>query len=102
VPATTVDSFITHVNGDALALCWGSLHVTLAAPPSTAEQVAVWKGTTKVAEALSANGVPATAVVHKPSCFSSNSEDLTVTVTAVAAAGQASAQDFTLTRDGGW
>lgn len=102
VPASASDSFITHVTGDALRLCWGSLHVTLTAPAHTAEQLTVWKGTTKVAEAVSANGTPATSTIHKPSCFAADSEDLRVTVTALAATGGASASDFTLTRDGGW
>jgi hypothetical protein len=102
VPASATDSFATRVSGDALSLCWGTLHVTLTAPAGAAEQVTVWHGTTKVASALSANGTPATAAVNKPSCFGSDSEDLTVTVAAVAATGAASATDFTLTRDGGW
>ena len=102
VPASTTDSFVTHVSGDALNLCWGSLHVTLTAPAHAAEQLTVWNGATKVAGALSADGTAATATVHKPSCFASDSEDLRVTVTAVAATGGASATDFRLTRDGGW
>jgi tRNA A-37 threonylcarbamoyl transferase component Bud32 len=102
VPESAVDSFSTHVSGSSLHLCWGSLHVTLTAPPHTAEQVTVLKGTTQLAQALSADGVPATATVHKPSCFGADSEDLTVTVVAAAATGGASASDFTLTRDSGW
>ena len=76
--------------------------MTLTVSPQTAEQLTVWKGTNKVADALSANGRPATATVHKPSCFSGDSEDLRVVVTALAATGGASAQDFTLSRDSGW
>jgi hypothetical protein len=102
VPASATDSFSTHVSGNALHFCWGSLHVTLTAPVHTAEQLSIWKGTTKVGQALSADGNPATATVAKPSCFGANSEELTVTVTAVAATGAASASDFNLTRDGGW
>ncbi len=102
VPASATDVFATHVSGDVTNLCWGSLRVTLTAPPQTAEQLTVWKGTNKVADALSANGRPATATVHKPSCFSGDSEDLRVVVTALAATGGASAQDFTLSRDSGW
>jgi hypothetical protein len=102
VPASARDDFVTHVSGDVLNLCWGSLRVTLTAPARTAEQLTVWKGTSKVADAVSANGTPATATVHKPSCFASDSEDLRVSVTAVASTGGASASDFTLTRDGGW
>jgi tRNA A-37 threonylcarbamoyl transferase component Bud32 len=102
VPESAVDSFPTHVSGSSLDLCWGSLHVTLTAPPRTAEQVTVFKGTTQLAQALSANGVPATVTVHKPSCFGADSEDLTVKVMAAASTGGASATDFTLTRDGGW
>jgi hypothetical protein len=102
VPLSASDSFMTHVSGSFLDLCWGSLRVTLIAPNATAEQLTVWNGTKKVGAALSANGTPATAVVHKPSCLSGDKEDLKVTVTAVAATGGASAADFTLTRDGGW
>jgi hypothetical protein len=102
VPPSVSDSFRTHVSGNSLNFCWGSLHITLTAPARTAEQLTVSKGTTKVATALSANGAPATAAVHKPSCFGADSEDLLVTVSAVAATGNASANDFTLTRDGGW
>jgi eukaryotic-like serine/threonine-protein kinase len=102
VPASARDSFPTHVSGDALNLCWGSLHVTLTAPVRTAERLTVWNGASEVASALSADGAPAVATVHKPSCFGSDSEDLRVTVEAVGAAGGSSAKDFTLTRDGGW
>jgi hypothetical protein len=101
VPASVSDSFGTHVSGDALNFCWGALHVTLTAPPQTAERLTIWQGTTKVAEALSA-GLPATATVSKPSCFGADAADLQVRVAVVAATGGASAQDFTLTRDGGW
>jgi hypothetical protein len=102
VPMAAQDSFTTHVRGDALALCWGSLHVTLTAPARTAEQLTVWKGATRLADAISTDGAPATATIDKPSCFGGDSEDLQVTVTALAATGAASASDFTLTRDGGW
>jgi len=102
VPASASDSFRTHVSGDALNFCWGALHVTLTAPPQTAERLTIWHGTTKVAEALSAGGLPATATVSKPSCFGADTTDLQVRVSVVAASGGASAQDFTLTRDGGW
>jgi hypothetical protein len=102
VPPSASDSFRTHVSGDALNFCWGALHVTLTAPPQTAERLTIWHGTTRVAEALSAGGAPATATVSKPSCFGADTTDLQVTVTVVAANGGASAQDFTLTRDGGW
>ena len=61
VPASASDAFITHVKGDALALCWGTLHVTLTAPAGTAERLTMWRGDTTVASALSADGVPATA-----------------------------------------
>jgi len=66
VPASARDDFLTHVSGNALNLCWGSFHVTLTAPARTAEQLTIWKGTSKVADAVSANGAPATATVHKP------------------------------------
>ncbi len=49
VPASALDSFNTHVSGDALNFCWGALHVTLTAPAQTAERLTVWHGTTKVA-----------------------------------------------------
>jgi hypothetical protein len=102
VPASALDSFSTHVSGDAFRFCWGSLRVTLTAPAHTAEELTLWKGTTKLADALSADGTPATATVAKPSCFGADSEDLRATVAAVAATGGASAADFTLTRNGGW
>ena len=102
VPVSASDAFTTHVSGDALDLCWGSLHVTLTAPARTAEELTVWKGTTRVADAISTNGTPATTTIDKPSCFGADSEDLRVTVTALAVTGAASANDFTLTRDGGW
>jgi hypothetical protein len=102
VPQSARDSFRTHVSGDALNFCWGALHVTLTAPPQTAERLTIWDGSTKLAEALSADGAPATATVSKPSCFGADSADLQVVVTVAAATGGASAQDFTLTRDGGW
>ena len=102
VPASASDSFGTHVSGDAFNFCWGALHVTLTAPAQTAERLTIWKGTTKVADALSAGGLPATATVNKPSCFGADPQSFQVTVTVVAATGAASAQDFTLTRDGGW
>ena len=102
VPASAIASFTTHVSGNSFNFCWGALHVTLTAPAHAAEQLTVWKGTRKVADALSADGSPATATVGKPSCFGADSEDLTVTVSVVAATGAASASDFTLTRDGGW
>ena len=102
VPPNTTDSFPTHVAGHALDLCWGALHVTLTAPAGTAERLQVLQGTTVVASALSADGTPATASVAKPSCFGSDSEELTVTVTGVAATGAAADTDFTLSRDAGW
>jgi hypothetical protein len=102
VPVSASDTFTTHVSGDALNFCWGSLHVTLTAPPRTAEELTIWRGTSKVADAVSTNGSPATATVGKPSCFGADSEDLQIAVTAVVATGGASAADFTLTRDGGW
>lgn len=102
VPPYTTDSFPTRVSGHALDLCWGSLHVSLTAPAGTAERLEVLHGTTVVASALSADGTPATASVAKPSCFGSDSENLTVTVTEVAATGAAANSDFTLTRDAGW
>jgi hypothetical protein len=102
VPVSARDSFSTHVSGDAFALCWGSLHLTLTAPAHTAEELTVWKGTRQVASAVSADNSPATATIDKPSCFGADSEDLRVTVSVLAATGAASAGDFTLTRDGGW
>jgi hypothetical protein len=100
VPTTATDAFATRVSGHALNLCWGALHVTLASAPGTVEQVQVFHGTALEASAVSVGGQPATATVTKPSCFGSDSENLSVVVSArlpVTTAG-----DFTLTRDGGW
>ena len=102
VPASATDTFTTHVSGDSLALCWGSLNVTLTAPPQAAEQLTVWHGGSQVAHAVSTDGAPATATVSKPSCLGGDAEDLTLSVTAVAGTGTATAADFTLSRDGGW
>lgn len=102
VPPSTTDSFPTRVAGHALDLCWGTLHVTLTAPVGTAERLQVLQGSKVVASALSADGMPATASVAKPSCFGSDSEDLTVSVTAVAATGAAADTNFILSRDAGW
>lgn len=82
-----------------LNLCWGALHVTLDAPPQTAERLTVWDGPNQVASALSVDGNPAAATIGKPSCFGADSRTFQVAVTA--AAGN-SAADFTLTRDAGW
>lgn len=102
VPPYTTATFVTHVSGHASSLCWGALHITITAPARTAEKVSINKGPRQLATALSADGNPATASVHKPSCLGSDSEELTVTVTALAADGASAATDFTLTRDGGW
>jgi hypothetical protein len=102
VPPSTTDTFAAHVTGNILDLCWGSLHVTLTAPARTAERLTLWHGSTRVGSALSVDGDPSTATVHKPSCFGADSEDIRATVTAVAASGGASAGTFTLTRDAGW
>ncbi len=102
VPASTSDSFTAHVSGHALNLCWGALHVTLDAPAQTAERLTVWDGTRRVTSALSAAGNPATATIGKPSCFGADSRTFRVTVTTVAGAGSPAAQDFTVSRDGGW
>jgi tRNA A-37 threonylcarbamoyl transferase component Bud32 len=102
VPAYTTDTFVTHVSGHATSLCWGTLNVTITAPAGTAEKLTVSKGGRPLATALSADGAQATASVDKPSCLGSDSEDLTVTVTALAGNGASVASDFTLTRDGGW
>jgi hypothetical protein len=102
VPPSTSDTFAAHVSGHILDLCWGSLHVTLTAPGRTAERLTLWKGATRVASAVSVDGVAATVTVPKPSCFGADSEDLRATVTTVLASGGASAANFTLTRDSGW
>ena len=102
LPASATDTFTTHVSGDSLALCWGSLNVTLTSPPQAAEQLTVWHGRTQVARAVSTDGTPATATVSKPSCFGGDAEDLTLTVTSVAGTAAATATDFTLSRDSGW
>jgi len=100
VPVGASDSFSTTVEGHVLALCWGALNVTLIAPTNTAERMTITNQGRTVGSALSANGTPATATVHKPSCWGADREILQVTVTAVA--GPGSTQDFVLTRDGGW
>lgn len=102
VPPDSTDTFGTHVSGHAMDLCWGSLQVTLTAPTGTAERLQVRRRGAVLASAVSAGGTPATVTVGKPSCIGSDSEDLTVTVTGVAATGASSASDFTLVRDGGW
>jgi len=102
VPLSATDSYTVDVPGDVWAFCWGSLRVTLRAPSRTAEKVSVWKGSTLLADAVSAGGAPATATVHKPSCFAADAETLRVVVGLVAATGAASAEDFTLTRSAGW
>ncbi|MDQ6782099.1 MAG: serine/threonine protein kinase [Actinomycetota bacterium] len=102
VPASTTDTFTTHVSGHALNLCWGALHITLVAPAQTAERLTVWDGTHQMTSALSADGNAATATIGKPSCFGADPRTFGVTVTPVAGAGPPAVQDFTLTRDGGW
>jgi hypothetical protein len=99
VPSSTSDSYTTHVSGHAMNLCWGALHITLAAPAQTAERMTVWDGNGLVASALSVDANPATATIDKPSCFGSDSRDFRVTVTGAAGDGAA---DFVLTRDAGW
>jgi serine/threonine protein kinase len=102
VPLSATDTYTTQVKGDSLHLCWGSLHVTLTAPPQTAEQLTVWKGSTEVGRTVSTGGNAATVTLNKPSCFGADSERLRVSVSVEAATGAASARDFTLTRDAGW
>ncbi len=99
LPASGRDSFTTQVNGHALNLCWGTLHVTLGAPPQTAERLTIWDGANQVASALSVDGNPATATIAKPSCFGADNKTFQVAVTGAAGT---SAADFTLTRDVGW
>ncbi|MGH9059079.1 MAG: hypothetical protein ACRDZY_06130, partial [Acidimicrobiales bacterium] len=99
VPAGNVATYTTRVAGHAASLCWGTLNVALTAPAGTADRLEVWHGPDLVAEALSSDGGPATAKVHKPSCLGSDSETLTLRVRDVAGT---SASDFTLARDGGW
>jgi hypothetical protein len=99
VPSSTSDSFTTHVSGHAMNLCWGALHITLDAPPRTAERLTVWDGDRLVTGALSVDATPATATIGKPSCFGADSRDFRVTVTGAAGDGAA---DFALTRDAGW
>ncbi len=102
VPLSRTDTFPTTVRGSAWDLCWGALRVTLTAPAQTAEAVAVHHGTAVVARAVSVDGKPATATVPKPSCFGADREHLLVEVTVVAASGDSSARNFTLTRNAGW
>ncbi|MDQ2728675.1 MAG: serine/threonine protein kinase, partial [Actinomycetota bacterium] len=84
VPASTTDSFTTHVSGHALNLCWGALHVTLDAPAKTAERLTIWDRAHQVTSALSADGNPATVTIGKPSCFGADSRTFLVTVTGAA------------------
>lgn len=102
VPLSARDSFPVRVHGSAWDLCWGALEVTLTAPARTAEAVTLRRGSTVLARAVSVDGAPATATVDKPSCFGADPERLQAMVTVVAASGDASARDFTLTRNGGW
>jgi tRNA A-37 threonylcarbamoyl transferase component Bud32 len=102
VPLSRVDTFATEVRGSAWDLCWGALRVTLTAPVHTAEALAVRRGVDVVARAVSVDGEPASATVPKPSCFGGDPERLTVEVSVVAASGDSSARDFTLTRNAGW
>lgn len=99
VPASASDTFSTRVSGDAFSFCWGALRVTLTAPAQTTERLAIWTGPRQLASVISVDGTPATAKVNKPSCFGADSENLWISVTGMYGA---SAQDFTLSRDGGW
>lgn len=102
VPLSASDAFPVRVRGSAWDLCWGALEVTLTAPARTAEALTLRRGSTVLARAVSVDGTPATATVDKPSCFGADPERLQATVTVVAASGDASARDFTLTRNAGW
>ena len=102
VPLSRIDTFATNVRGSVWDLCWGALRVTLTAPVHTAEALAVRHGADVVARAVSVDGKPATATVPKPSCFGGDPEQLMVEVSVVAASGDSSARDFTLTRNAGW
>ena len=99
VPAGTVDAFSTYVKDDPFDFCTGEFRVTLTAPPGPAFRVDILHGPRLLASAVSRNGQPAVARAAEPSCFSSDSEWLTVRVSAVE--GQ-SAADFQLTRNSGW
>ena len=99
VPVGEVDTYPTRVDSDALAFCWGSLTVTLTAPPGVTDRVQVRNGSHVLATATSRDGRPATATVGKPSCFGGDGQHDTVTVSGVL--GQTGA-DYTLSRNGGW
>ena len=99
VPANAVDSFQTYVRDNLLDFCTGAFRVTLTAPPGVTLRVDVSRGQRLLASAVSRDGQAATARAGEPSCFSNNSEWLTVTVTALK--GQ-TAENFRLSRNAGW
>jgi len=99
VPADATDTFRTYVTDDAWDLCRGKVHVTLAAPAGTTDQVELMKDGKVIASAVSVEGRAATATANEPSCFQDDSGWVTVVVSSLA--GQSSA-DFRLTRSGSW
>jgi hypothetical protein len=99
VPGDSVDTFRTYVKDDLLDFCTGALRVTLTAPAGVTMRVEVARGSHVLARAESQDEKPATATAGEPSCFSNNSQWLTVTVSAVEGR---TATDFRLTRNSGW
>lgn len=99
VPVDAIDRFQTEVTDSFLHLCLSEFRVTLTAPPGVTERVQLLRGDKVLASAISAGLQPATASAANPSCFHDDSGWLTITVSAVS--GQ-SAEDFRLTRSGGW
>lgn len=100
VPPSAADTFTTRVSGHVGSLCGGAVDFRLVAPAGAADELTVTDASgARVTTATSADGQPATASVHKPGCFGSHSETLTLTVRTVVGA---SAADFTLERSGGW
>jgi hypothetical protein len=99
VPVGEIDSYPMVVKGGGFFSCGPSVTATLQSPPGVTDQVRIFDGFKILATATSIDGQPATASVAKPSCFGSDAEHLTVTVSAVSGASGA---DYTLTRTAGW
>ena len=99
VPVGEIDSYPLAVKGGGFFSCGPSVTVTLQSPAGVTDQVRIFDGIKILATATSVDAQPATASVPKPSCFGSDAEHLTVTVSGVDGATGA---DYTLTRTAGW
>jgi hypothetical protein len=99
VPVGEVDSYPLHVSGGGLFSCGPKLTLTLVAPSGVTDEVNIFDGIKLLAGATSVNGQPASVSLSKPSCFGSDAENLTVTVSGVQGASGA---DYLLTRTRGW